>query len=283
MRYPVLLPPRALRSRRRSGCGSGPRRSTRSSARRAAPFRYMFDDTARARVPRRGHDSDAISEDFLRGGDEPRAPIPYTPREPPRRLLELTDFEDGKGGRLLGDAGGAAAGGAVGARSRRTGVAADRPPRALAHARRAPLVALPRRRPRRLPARARDIRPPARVARPRHRDLVAQGRREARGARRPPPALRVGPVRRGRPRRPRAREPAACRRSARRPGAREPLGRGAAPDQAGRGQGAHAEGAGNYGTKCPAETPFSAAPLGSVAALVPNGAHCGSLSARRAC
>ena len=38
--------------------------------------------------------------------------------------------------------------------------------RALAHARRAALVALPRRRARRLPARARDLRAPARLARP---------------------------------------------------------------------------------------------------------------------
>ena len=81
--------------------------------------------------------------------------------------------------------------------------------RTVAHASRAALVALPRRRARRLPARARDLPPPARLARPGDGARLAEGRREARGAGGPPRPRRAVAGRRRRFRRPCRRPPAA--------------------------------------------------------------------------
>ena len=103
---------------------------------------------------------------------------------------------------------------------------------------------MPRRRARRLPARAGDLRPAGRHGGSRDRGRVAQGRRPPRGDGDPARAGGVGRGRRARPRRVRARgRSAASRRSSSSERARPPLGRGAASSEAGRGQGADDEGA----------------------------------------
>src|SRR5215217_5259214 len=88
----------------------------------------------------------------------PRSHISVRNRSSTRSVPRNEGFEAGGRGSPSGDKDGSAGGGEAGSEGGGASVAAGGAPRALAHARRAALVALPRRRARRLPARARDLR-----------------------------------------------------------------------------------------------------------------------------
>src|SRR5687767_4318833 len=98
-----------------------------------------------------------MCEEFLSDGDDPRDRFAYTRTEPLARLLERDEFEVMEGGSPSGGAGGARSDGATGTRRRRPRFGAREAARALAHACRAALVRLSRRRARRVPARPGDL------------------------------------------------------------------------------------------------------------------------------